>query len=93
MSCGCCDCEDPWHGVGEVAASPLPTAPPNEAREIGPIHLDRNRLGHIFIDQDDADAPFGTRVILTPAQALQVVEFIARAGAASPTAPDEPLGR
>jgi len=47
-------------------------------KEFGSITLDRNELGHFFIDQDDPGAPLGTRVILTPQQAHEVVKFIER---------------
>lgn len=44
---------------------------------IGPIKLDTNKLGYIFIDQDDPESPFGTRVILTPEQVQEIIRFVA----------------
>lgn len=70
-------CTAPWHD----SASPAPQ-PERECAlcvEIGPIKLDTNRAGHIFIDQEDREFRFGTRVILTPQQAEEVRKFIEKA--------------
>lgn len=78
----CATCESNhnagMHCVECGRPEPLPTS------FIGPIRLDTNRLGHIFIDQEDKESPFGTRVILTPEQAQEVAQFIQKLSGGEP---------
>lgn len=66
------------HGAQGIILHSWPVQPPGEPQQFGPIQLDTNRAGHIFISQDDKESPCGTRVILTPKQSVEVCQFISK---------------